>query len=346
MALFDNAISYVEHIPGSPEERIEQDGSSATRVLDVNWSDRQSAARYILGYPEVVRATSYYISRNLPLPHPAWVNPTTGYPFLWATKIPRIQGIGRVGVPGTSQKLTNGLGDVAIYKTARMTVHHETLTYDILADNDPLMPKDANGWPDESSLKRYVTKKVFPAAQYITLTTGSCKYAANPVANPLLPCANGLGKMLVNFNVSLTWHQIPDSAIPCSLFSTNSIAAGQGNIELSLGRINKAAFAGFNKGTLLLMACDIKPLRSPHADRLYDITYMFKYFEPNDIALALPDGTHGTHTHVFRPPPPGSGSVAGIWTEVSSDGAVNLSTQTRGKSLYDWADFTLLFKAQ
>lgn len=396
----------------SPRLRIEPDGSSATRIIDVDWAEVEAVSTAILGFPVVMGGSTCWISRNTPIFLP-WFRPSDERPYLFASKITDIQGIGLgspigtaqysgdIGVPDGSD---SGVSPLGAYEKARITIQYSTFPYDIFSDKQ--MEKgvagvlgsgvaggpitDRNGNPDESWLARYVTKIVRPQAEMLTLNQGVMRYVQpGPVVDPVTgatlpsrvqvvppnsPVERGVSKLLGSCNVEFTWHQIPENGVPCSMI--NPLLAsnpGSGWIERCLGRVNIHTLYSWRPGTLLLLGVELKPYRSPFGDRLFDIRYMLKYFEPQPGI---------GHNYIFRALPFSAGPTPG-WLEVTTTGSSNIllipdngfpldaytwglrnslannapPTQQPGTgsgtapevppiSVYDWAPFRNLFRPQ
>jgi hypothetical protein len=299
-------IEFVEHVPGSPIENLETNSTRVTRMLDCAWDESLTFADKLLGYPTVMTGTGgvKYISRLTPAHHPDFLDPK-GNPFVFVTRIPKLEGL------GFRDKTAD---DTSQYEKARLTVVYETLTYEVLEDSEV----HTAGVPDESRLLRFVTVRVKPYAEFLTLPRGALKWVATGQ-----PSVNfGLPLLVPTFQVDITWHLVPLSNIPFI------------NISDALGTINDAAFVtplgSFPAGTLLMLVPDINPVRSALGDRLYDIEYHLKYKAP--IA-----GGGGDHNYFLRPTgdaPPNDL----VWTQVTRDGL------SGGTKLYRSTDFKKLFK--
>lgn len=332
--------------PGSPRVHIEADRSSATRILDVDWADAAKFAQSLVGYSTTpaLFGSTWYLQRYVPheFPWDAFLGGGGGS-SLRAVKasIEPIPG----AAPNYSDAYAGGDSEgtspeqafrVATYDKARVNVVYETLPYDVWTDAG-MQSKTNNR--DEADLIRYVSKVVAPAGQYLTLPVQAFRFVDpdDPTAgdnNAGKPIAQGVGRMLVHYNLSLTWYAIPEAYVPCAAARPYFlVSAGPQAIDTTIGKVNATTFAGYSKGTLLLMAVTLKPYRSAFGQRIYDITYMFKYFEPL---------TGKGHNHILRHRTAPSASL--IWYEVTVDGNTNLVAQTNGKSVYDFAEFKNLFR--
>lgn len=334
-------IDYVEHVPGSPEPSFEPERTSATRVLDVDldgtWTPAVKFARSLLGYPKSKATFSgiNYIQRCTPdeYPEPLLLTGSDGGVSLRAVKV-AMRGI---GTPSYADCDTNGTNRIAVYPKARLTVQYGTLPFDVWSER-------TNGWEswnggvrDESLLTRYVSKVVEPGGQYLTLPGDCFKFVAYdggdvpPVGLGGRPVMQGTGRMLIHFNMQLTWHMVPESMVPCALVRPFPLVAdGPQAIDNALGKVNDATFAGYPAGTLLLTGVRFRPYRSALGKRIYDITYQIKFFKPE---------TGKGHNHIFK-----QFGGEGRWYETTTDGTTNLIVQTAGRSIYDWYNFKTLFR--
>ena len=146
----DASSYYVEEWPGSPDIEMRDDGSAIVRGYLIDWDNWFPAVRNILGYPLVVKGPTvngvdvYYLSRKNPIYFPDCISsqhPTLNFsilndvprPFLWATKVNRIEG---QAVP--LDRITKSNTAVSRYRMARAHVYFETLTYEVKDDGEVL----------------------------------------------------------------------------------------------------------------------------------------------------------------------------------------------------------------
>jgi hypothetical protein len=305
VAIF-RGITFIEHVPGSPIEILENDGARVTRMLDCDWTKSLSFADKLLGFPSIKTGTGNikYVSRLTPAFHPDFLD-AMGNPWIYATRITKLEGI------GFRDKTTD---DTAVYKTGRLTVVYESLTYEVKEDDEV----QAAGVPDESRLLRYVTILFKPYAEFLTLPVGFMRW----ITADKQPVNFGLPLLIPTWQIDFIWHLIPKTNLPLA-----KIADAQGTI-------NNAAFVTplgtFPTGTLLLLNADLKPIRSALGDRLYDIHYHVKYKEP-----ILGGG--GDHNFFLRRKGTAPNETLS-WELATANG---LST---GDRLFKSTDFKLLFK--
>lgn len=313
---------------------FEHNRASCTRVYNMDdptgavggYEKAYRYAKVILGYPETKTSGGgiKYIARTLPHGINRFVR-SDGKPFLFATKC-KIQGLAPTtyGSPPDGNKFPE-------YKHFRFTVEYETLPWEVKTDGQVSYEGGGGLVTYEAGWERYVTKIARPAGEFFTIQPTS-GVAAGGIAYQYVGVtpANvtaGIGKLLAFCNLQVTWHQIPETAVP-SVFVNPSLTA-RSYIETTIGKVNNAEFNGYAKGTLLLLGASMTPYRSPFGDRIFDVTYMFKYFEP-----VADKG----HNYLFRP-------ASNAFIEVTTSGATNIGAMTAGVSIYDWADFTKLFTA-
>jgi hypothetical protein len=424
-ATVGNGILYTELVrDGSPAFSIENDGSTLTRTVLVKWDDLDDAKDGFLGYPEVRGAggAETWISRHVPDAALIFAN-RSGLPYLFATKL---SGSG-YGMPaGAANGIHDPLTDFPIYRYAKLEVGYETLTYDVLSDGQMIQQGlvDDHGNPDESTLARYVTPEPNPGAEYLTLPTGGFKFVGPLAGGAPAPVPGGPGKIVPNYDLSLTWHLVPRAAvgsvllnpdlqspsidvclgnvnsqpfpsnpnasfstlqyatvttggtgyvvgdlltvtgITCTVAATLRVAAVSGNgvvtVVTPVGRgLYPAAFGGFGPanvtggsgngatleltfgvgfpiGSLLMTGATIKPVRSTSGDRLYDLTYRFKFLQQGIQFLYY----QGTSDQAYK--------NAGYF-EVTTTGSTNLGTFTNVAAsgpvnIYPWCDFNKLFR--
>jgi hypothetical protein len=330
--LLDGTLNDVAQSEGiSGKASFELDASTVTRWYDLtdeagtySFDTHYKYVRTLLGYPKVITGPAgvRYIARRLPHSINLYTHVPTASSyanFLWATKCnvhprgPLIYGTAADG------------RDYPRYKQYRFEVTYESLTWEPRADSDITQ---TSGVPDESAWQRYVTKIAKPAGQFFTYTGATLGYKWVSTGATV---ETGVAKLITSCNLQITWHQVPEAAVPSFFISG---AASQQAIDTCIGKVNNASFNGYPSGTLLLLGVQLMPKRSPFGDRIYDIVYMFKYFQPV---------TTSSHQYIFKPTSPSSG-----WTEVTTTGVTNLigtaGNGAAGVSVYDWANFSALFK--
>lgn len=342
-------ITWVEIVdePCSPRLRFESDRTSAVRVIECAWGDYFDLAQGIIG--------DSYVGDGDPFTGPGGPNPgykfvsrflPWGFPFLnsyykrylWASSV-EVEGR---GVPLDNNQI-GGVGNdaVSLYKNARLTVQFDTRMYDIM--DDATLKGQTSGTMDEGSLLRYVTKIYRPQGESLVLSGTAYFYSGvhPPGGGPALPLSKDIAKILVSYNLSLTWHGIPEDGVPSGFLN-----ASQPNLAIDncLGRVNDDTFHGCRQGTLLLIGAELKPQVSAFGNRTYDITYMFKFFNPAKLEN-IPNGNIPGHNHIFRP-----FGVDPGWYEVTTSQAdasaakTNFLVKLDNRNIYNFANFKMLFR--
>lgn len=383
-------IQYWEDVsqPVSPTFSFGVDQSSVVRSIQTPWSTWPQFMRRVIGYSAGVRYVSSggsiagsWIQRQEPWAFTPLTRSTDGRRYLWATNL---DGVG-VGVPGGVSASVSQVDDfgVAKYERARMKISFNTLSYDIYTDDEmrnapggSYAAGSAGQIIDESSLLRYVTPVFRPQGETITLQgqlfrkaglTSGGTFTDGTTEARIIP--EGLAKVLVSTNLMLTWHAIPMEAVPSRLFdryrATNSYpAATNYAIDSCLGCVNKNPIpltaGGFDKSTLLLTACEMRPFVNVLGQRNVDITYMLKHFNPTrelDKSTGSSAATPAIigHNHVLhRELKAGADSDRyNGWYEALADpvrakmvrpNCTNFVLMADNKSVYDWRDFEWLFR--
>jgi len=178
----------------SPVESLGQDHSNCRRTFFTFWNSRQQAYQDFSDWCFLAGAdgTGYggYISRHNPMPYPDIVgisgavsSPLSGKPFMYCTKIDPVQGWGVPGKQPISMlnpgQVAGPLGgtQIAAFYYAKMTLHFETLPWDVYNDDEMIGAGCVfNGQPDEASLLRNMIREFTPNPMTITL-----QGAANPM---------------------------------------------------------------------------------------------------------------------------------------------------------------------
>lgn len=348
----------------SPKFTLEADRSTCTRVVDVSWDWLENFAQSVMGYQSLstLRISDSYshVPTSLAYPYISRVAPwaanfgnSPNPDFLYASKFDA-EGLGvpldRVCIDGTNEDA------VARYQNARCTITFTTRTYDILTDSqmyalEPTM--------DESSWRRYVTRLIRPSGEIFTFQAGDGGFFYSfGAATSSTACQTGINKLVISYNWAVTWHQIPIAAVPSNLYNPGCVNPA---IDNCLGTVNSTTFQGAKQGQLLLLAVEIKPMVSPLGERIFDITYMFKFFAPG--MKGYPEGYHYSpvpnftifagHNHVLVPPVkiPTTSTLTSNWYEVLSDKTIAASTtptnfiaKTDGLNIYDFREFRNLFR--
>jgi hypothetical protein len=239
-ATVGNGILYTELVKdGSPTFSIENDGSTLTRAILVLWEELDYAKNAFLGYPQIVGegGNTLWLSRNVPDAATIFTN-SANRPYLYATKV---SGQG-YGMPvGASAGIHDEDTNFPIYRYAKLEVTYETLTYDILSDEQMFEKGFIDGLdnPDESTLARYVTVETHPGVEYLTLPQGGFSFVGPVVSGKPAPVPGGPGKITPNYDLTLTWHLVPREAVGSILYNPY---LQNPPIDQCLGTVNSKPF--------------------------------------------------------------------------------------------------------
>lgn len=179
-----------------PEIRSEysQEAASLDLTLRCNWDLRKDARAALLGGTEYMKPPGSqfgYLSRTLPHRYEDEED------WLWCKRVPVEPEISREDAgPGT--------GPGALYAIFR--AHYEARPYELLDDADVIVA----GFPDESSLKRFISRPPHRSKDRTLLTKGGgWKWVDN---NRTIPTAIPI--TINESEFTLVWHQIPIANIP------------------------------------------------------------------------------------------------------------------------------------
>lgn len=236
------------------------------RVFDVPWADRWIFIMGTLGYSKVVDGSTTQVTRIIPMSYELQGLPAAdGNPFIYATVVERIEGIGLRGN-------NDGVGK---YVTARISVGFEGVEYLVLSDqafaatNIPPSLDEGEQFVRNTPRPRFVSKKYVPNAEFLTLPHGQFKWVlANAQGNeiPGNIVVGSHGRIIPGAEMVMVWHRAPRAPIPA--------------IENCLGGINNVGFAGYPEKRLRLVAAEVTPYRWLLGSRLYDVKYHFRAFIP------------------------------------------------------------------
>jgi hypothetical protein len=264
---------------------------------------------------------------------------------LWATSIPRIEGVGR---PTTG--VWNGIANYGIptvnYNITRTTINFESLLY-------PVANFKSGKAVDESGWTQYVVVEPSVAGQMITFPKAIMKFVSSePIpagAKNTAPELHGLslGKTFPTLEQKVTWKNVPTWCVPSSsvnrlVYGANGPLSGTlGIVESYLGTINRAVWNGYAIGQVLYVGATLRPIKSWYVDhqdfRFWDVTYTF---------LIHPDTTgRGWASLPFVT---NQAPAKWAYVEVSADGTTNIPGSAHngadGFSVYGWKPLPDLFR--
>lgn len=361
-------IPYFER-PGSPSESYSGDMFRAKRIFDVPWNYRWLFIKHMLGTARLIPdGNSNKIERDLPDQYFIYYNGDrngnlTGVPkaFMIAVGLENIECIGQQRVfpaDNTYVKIES-----AGYDFARITINYESVTYRVIpwTSNGSLYQGERD--PSEYKLSRYTTVFRQPSAEFLSLPFGAFRWveydlAGNVVIDSVSKNPSGIqvtgaqGKIVAASEVVLIHHKVP--GIPKA-------------IKTHIGCVNRFDWPemGALKGQLLLTNVELKPFRWLEDNRLYDITFKMKFFdpEPNLYKTEEPKGEARGHNWFLQHFPvtkntnlDAPGAVAKVlmgsqkYKLITHNGfppvEVNpqIDPKIAGQTVYKYADFADLFR--
>lgn len=270
-------VTYYER-PGSPQESYTGDVFRARRIFDVPYPQRWVFIKYILGTATIEGTpTDNKIKREKPDQYYIYYGSNGGpnagaaKSFMVATGLESIECLGQ-------QILYESLGSgsklqTSYYDIARITINYESVTYRV----EPLNGSQSVS-VDEYDLSQFTTVFKQPTAEFLSLPFGAYKWVEfDKNGKPMLDSktkepvgilvAGAQGKIISASEIVIIHHKVP--GIPAA-------------IKTHIGSVNNAAWPalGAEKGQLLLTNVELKPYRWLEDQRLYDITFKMKYFNP------------------------------------------------------------------
>lgn len=257
MALTWHGIEFTELAPASPKEIYANDGARVVRQYLVDWDERFNLTQELLGYPLVgaVAGSVNTVLRQTPHPyHPENLDK----PFLYAMRVTEIEPWGK---PTSATQTADA--PAPVYTKAKLTVEYEAPTYSVLEDDEVAEPSFPGGGNES---RRYCTITLKPAGEFLTLPQGYFKWVSDGQI-----VAQTVGKVDVYQDLVVTWHQVPD--IPPGL----SRLVGTVNDQVMQFEKNGKVVLDAAMDTLLLVDAEPKPIMSAIGDRLFDITYRWRY---------------------------------------------------------------------
>ena len=339
-------VTYSER-PGSPNETCSGDVFRARRIFDVPFPLRWLFIKYMLGNAEL-DGTKFYTKRTLPDQHfvyyAATRPPTKPKAFMVATTLEGIETLGMQEIIadvqiGTKLAFTS-------YDIARISIGYEAVTYDLLTDTEM-------GVNTEYSLKRFVTVFRQPTAEFLTLPQGAFKWVElDSFDKPILisgtkipcglPVVGSNGKIISAQEVVVIHHKVP--GIPKAL-------------NTHIGSVNAEEWPALRaqRGQLLLANIELKPYRWLDNQRLYDITFKFKFFDPDPEATAanITKNVKFARGHnwflQYFPNPTAPQLLANIragdpkYKQITHNGLPDYDTDNPGTTVYRYTDFKKLF---
>lgn len=271
------SVTYYER-PGSPQESYTGDVFRARRTFDVPYPQRWVFIKFMLGTASIEgTATANTIVRQKPDQYYVYYGSNGGpnygsaKSFMVATGLESIECLGQqilYDSLGTGSKL-----QTSYYDIARIVINYESVTYRV----EPLVSSQSVV-VDEYHLSQFTTVFKQPTAEFLSLPFGAYKWvefdkAGKPLVDSVSKEPKGIlvagaqGKIISASEVVVIHHKVP--GIPAA-------------IKTHIGSVNLFDWPeiGALKGQLLLTNVELKPYRWLEDQRLYDITFKMKFFDP------------------------------------------------------------------
>ncbi len=310
--------------PGGGESFSLENGE-ATIVVELSWEKARSFVATVLGVSfadkPVGSSGPRQLHRRLPLYHPrfCWLRAST---VSLSSSAP-------VGVAGVGTKVVGAFNTglrVAKYQKCFATVR--------FTDNPWTFLEDADAQTPTAEANRYTYFDPVPSVEIISaegLNNVSFAYSPGvPTGPPNTAIPAPFGTLMSKITYTLNWMQVPQEYIS----GPNTLRFLPSNILSCVGRVNSAAFMGFDAGTLLLQAPVFQRFRFP----MMTTDAVYGYFGWN---VRLP-------MQYFQPDPgPQVGAPAGFAGHQLVPWRENLKwypcLRVRGQKLYPEADFATIF---
>jgi hypothetical protein len=281
---------------------------TATKVFHMDGADAYDFCKYAIGFPRVVEPNGsgeddvHYLERTTPLTFGQFKRHDTQRTYLYCTDY-LIEALSPLEFDAD---ISEGLLD-----RAKVTLTFEPLGHGVKHDDD--MPKRGGG-PDESTLKRYVSFNYSPSAQFLTLPRGCYKWVpeSSSEGDPVRVDQSS-GRIQVYCQIVYTWHDVP--VIPDAIYT-------------ALGTVNDDEFDEVKAGTLFVTGATVKPKRGGGGQRLYDVGWLIKFFEPE---------TDKTHNHFLRYNPGVNIDAPPVYRLMTHDGT------STGERVFKSSDFRKMF---
>lgn len=288
------ATDFREAGDGSPEYSFGRDRNRGARTLLVPWANPNvvvltpaaaiwQAAKDFLGFTTVATQPGIgtkYLSRTLPAIHPDFQAAsglgTKALSFLAATDIERIEGIRPRGQDANK---------VGQFNEAKVRVVYDGLPYNLMDDPTLQTFSSSSGFPDESTLLRYIYAWQEPSGQALKFKS------LHPIQWTIRSQAmeQGMNVPVYMADVYVVWYQVPTEAVPSTAIRDTIGKTNAADFGVDVGGVLThypgqygAPFPGlYKKGTFICETPKIeKPYRMANGFFATDITYHFKWM-PN-----------------------------------------------------------------
>lgn len=256
--------------PGGGEAVTLQSGE-ATIVAQINWGQRRSFLRFVLGFSYADPGAPWALHRENPQYHPefTWLSATS---VSFSAMAPKANDASTgTFVPGSfSDSLPQ-----AQYKICYAVVRFTDQPYTFLEDSDILTSAD--------EAYRNTFFNPTPSVEIISAEgLNQVKFTAGPQGGEPIPAP--FGTLMSKCTLSFKWMNVPNEYIS----GPNTLTFTPKWINSVVGRVNSVAFLGYPAGTLLLQAPQYERCRFPEqtSDGVYgyfgwNITFPIQFFDPS-----------------------------------------------------------------
>lgn len=293
-----------------------QDGGTATMEFEVSRDDLGKILGLVLGQASINANGS--LNRVIPMAHP-------DYPWLYASRIQTIQGLGVNGWDRGDKFIFTGFGSVdrtlpagrINYRVYKVVVQFEPRPYLILTDAQTHRLAQTQSYFNEAGAEvqfqdyaeylRFTSVDYEPSSEYLVAQMGSYfLHSRSLQVSPqqVTPTNAGGPKMLVNRNKMIVkWFMVPNQIV-----NSAHLRLGRGKVNFDAWPLPAEPFFGQENGSLLLEGVKFTPNPGPYPpfsvdptdratltnsyfqSKYVDITFEFSEFTiPSDQKGLLPD---------------------------------------------------------
>lgn len=212
----------------------------------------------------------------------------------------------------------------------KITVVFRPVDYNIVTDS-------SYGSPGYYELNRFVTKQTTGNVEFQTVN-GFFSFVNTP--EPKLPLDIQPAMTVPATRLVYTWHQVPTTTRTAGTATVPDLGKvpNYDTVQSCLGYVNLYTFDGYPPGTVLFSSWEpslVMPQTATESNYYWNISYTFAVRDYGDAASeGIPYKVAGEHigwNYAFSP-------YSGFWDLYTSDG------YTTGYTMYDYIDFTNLFK--
>lgn len=249
-----------------------QDGGTATMEFEVSRGDLPAMLGKILGQASFKADGS--LSREIPLANPY-------FPWLYASRISSIQGLGTNGWTRGDKFPFSGFGNVdrvlpekySDYRVFKVVVQFEPRPYLVLTDAQLHRLKQTQSYFSEDGVEhqfddfaeylRFTSVDYEPSSEYLVAQMGSYFLHSTGLAvspQQVTPTNAGGPKLLVNRNKMIVkWYMVPNIIV-----NSAYLKMGRGKVNFDAWPLPAEPFFGQENGSLLLEGIKFTPNPGPY----------------------------------------------------------------------------------